>query len=288
MGSVSPDTCLACGGQSFERPSALATALRVHPPEALVRCRRCGFAWVDGPRGTNRQYEADYFEQYRAADSFQAGVSRLPDHLVARLASLEAALGGAGNLVDVGVGFGTLLAAARQRGWQVDGLDVSAWAARHVQDTYGINVRVAAVQQSGFGPGSFDVVHMNHTLEHLDDPLGDLRALRGLLRRSGWLVVEVPNELDDLFETIRWTTLHRRNPPCTDENPHGRFFNARSLRLTLEQAGFQVDRLFSERRNESHDSRLPLGGTVKSAVYAAERALTRGPNLVAWARPGDT
>lgn len=58
-------------------------------------------------------------------------------------------------------------------------------------------------------PGSFDVIFMNHVLEHIEEPVGLLESLRGLLAPQGRLFIEVPN-VRSLRARLSMPTLSRK------------------------------------------------------------------------------
>ncbi len=77
----------------------------------------------------------------------------------------------------------------------------------------------------------YDLVISFHTLEHIENPLAELRSWRRLLRKKGRLVVEVPNGPGhpDIL---------------SDNNPeHINVFKASTLSDIVESAGFEVERL---------------------------------------------
>lgn len=114
-----------------------------------------------------------------------------------------------GRLLDVGTGSGLLLVAARQRGWSVAGVEISADAAAHAREKYGLAVTagdVFAVPDAE----NYDVVVFNHVVEHLLDPIGNLSYGVERLRAGGVLVVGVPN-FGSWMARVRkahWASLH--------------------------------------------------------------------------------
>lgn len=81
--------------------------------------------------------------------------------------------------------------------------------------------------------GSFDVVTMNHVIEHLADPIGDLRRVRAWLKRGGTLVVTTPN-LSGLCHRIWGRAWQHLDPPR-----HLFIFTEPSLRRVFGAAGFE-------------------------------------------------
>jgi SAM-dependent methyltransferase len=73
----------------------------------------------------------------------------------------------------------------------------------------------------------FDLAIMTDVLEHLDDPLGSLRALHARLKPGGWLLLTVP-ALPWLWSEHDLTHHHRRR------------YRAEELRATVAGAGFEV------------------------------------------------
>jgi SAM-dependent methyltransferase len=167
--------------------------------------RRCGCGQVRVEIADTPDYEFDYFTDtqnyYDRTDEFLA----VFDELLGVIEKQEPP----GSLLDVGTGSGLLLVAAQRRGWSVAGVEISAEAAAHARDTYGLDViagDVFAVPESA----GYDVVVFNHVVEHLVDPVGDLRYGVERLRPGGLLVVGVPN-FGSWMARIRgehWASLH--------------------------------------------------------------------------------
>lgn len=276
--------CPACNSSRHRMRTDLSTRLALQPGDAVRCCLACGFGTLVRTRGTATRYEDEYFESYASQGEMPGGIHEAPRHVEERLDALATTIGGPGRLLDVGCGYGLVLASARRLGWSVQGLDVSAWSAEHIARTLGLSIRVGDVLRIEYEPGAFDVIHMSHALEHTTSPLEVLRHMRRWVRPGGLLVIEVPNQIDELYATVR-SRLLGRDTPLPVPNSHEVFFNARALRAMLGRAGYDVRVLRSERRNEDTESRLPLGTLVKPLIFGWERRLTRGPNLVAWATP---
>jgi SAM-dependent methyltransferase len=102
-----------------------------------------------------------------------------------------------GHMLQVGCGYGLLLDEARQRGYVVEGVELSADAARYARETLQLPVREmaledAVVEAAGLGE-LYDAIVAVDVLEHLDEPAVALTRLSGLLAPGGALLITTPD-----------------------------------------------------------------------------------------------
>lgn len=137
-----------------------------------------------------------------------------------------------GRLLDFGCADGALVEAAARDGWEATGIDASAYAVAQGRGR-GLDLRAATMAGAGLPEAHFDVITTLHTVEHLPDPLGDLREARRIARDGALLVVEVPNarSLGFLVRRERWSQLKLPE--------HINFFDRRSLARLLRRAGWR-------------------------------------------------
>jgi 2-polyprenyl-3-methyl-5-hydroxy-6-metoxy-1,4-benzoquinol methylase len=136
-----------------------------------------------------------------------------------------------GRLLDVGCGCGFFLRAAAERGWSVAGFDASQWAATHVRQTFGIDVRTGQLDTAGIPEGSYDVVTLWSTLEHVPDPWATLERVATFLRPGGMLCIGVPNYRG-------WGALLHGAKESNFKREHLYYFTLSTLQRSLERAGF--------------------------------------------------
>lgn len=114
-----------------------------------------------------------------------------------------------GRLLDIGCGLGHLMKLARERGYEVEGIDSSPGAVGFAADVFGLSPVVGFFPDPRYSPESFDVVTLNHVIEHVDDPVGVLSAIKDILKPGGILAVAAPN-YDSLVRRMRkglWSGL---------------------------------------------------------------------------------
>ncbi len=262
--------------------------MRLFPERQLVRCVQCGLAWPE-PIPTFEElreiYESDsLIHQYKdSGTTYVAGSDKAEPYILQRIADLTTRAGQPGRILDIGAAQGAFLKACQDRGWQTTGIELSPEGRDFAKSRYGMEFLDRPVEEVGFPEQSFEAVHMNHVFEHVIDPMATLREIHRILVPGGWLVIEVPNEIDDLFLNLS-TALGRGPDPYPVPSPHIFHFNAASLRNVLTHAGFNVHMLETPRRNADLDSRIPLGGIAKKVVFGLESFLRRGPVLVSFSQ----
>jgi 2-polyprenyl-3-methyl-5-hydroxy-6-metoxy-1,4-benzoquinol methylase len=104
---------------------------------------------------------------------------------------LPACLGG--RLLEVGCGSGAFLARMHQLGWDVCGIDLDPAALARGRRITGLDLRCGTLEQIKFPADSFDVITMNHVIEHVHDPVGLLKECQRILRPNGKFVLTTPN-----------------------------------------------------------------------------------------------
>ncbi len=98
-----------------------------------------------------------------------------------------------GALLEVGCGDGDFLAAAHDAGYDITGLEISAFAAAAAEGKVSSG-RVHCGDLSDFSPRRrFDVCVLSDVIEHTRDPLAVLARVRELLVPGGALFVALPS-----------------------------------------------------------------------------------------------
>lgn len=152
-----------------------------------------------------------------------------------------------GKILDIGCATGSFLRVMKNNGWQVSGIDVSEWACDYSKSQGLQNIFCTTIENALFDNESFDAVNMNHTLEHVHDPIKTLTEVYRVLKPGGLLLIEVPNERlfpynYKLINALMPKHLPRRNTP----HSHFCLFTTRTLKKNLEMSGFKIKLLREE------------------------------------------
>jgi SAM-dependent methyltransferase len=107
------------------------------------------------------------------------------------------------------------------------------YAARFAREELKLDVQTLPVERAEFAPGEFDVIALWDVLEHLDDPLGQFRRLRRILRKGGIMCFNTP-DIDSYMARLQGPLWRNFLPPI-----HITYFGRRSARRLLDLAGFE-------------------------------------------------
>jgi len=146
------------------------------------------------------------------------------------------------SLLDVGTGSGLLPQSARNRGYEVEGTDLSKHVSENVPAKAGFPIHHGTIEEIEFAR-KYDIVTMLHVLEHTSNPLSTLQRCRELLNQGGYLVVVVPNyqsldsRIKDLLSAFK---LKRRPYKHLALGHHNWVFSIKSLEILGEKSGLQV------------------------------------------------
>jgi len=164
----------------------------------LVRCRQCGI-FRQNPRlkwdSLSKYYPQDYvsydYDAGGCPNSIRAKIKNRGNRK--RRLAIEHFQPG-GRLLEVGCGTGAFSRELLNSGhWDVVGIEPNGKAATHARRTLGIPVHQGAFADAALEPEFFDAIVLWCVVEHLAQPIQDLRRAHTLLKRGGWLFFSVPN-----------------------------------------------------------------------------------------------
>jgi len=135
------------------------------------------------------------------------------------------------RLLEIGVGSGSFLGYMRDRGFDVVGCDLSESICKRVTDKYQVFIHHGHVWDIP-EIGRFDIVVMNHVLEHTSNPVNFLTCVKNKLNKSGVVHIAVPNINCWEAHLSGWNSY---------EPYHLLYFNPQSLRSIVQRAGFIIE-----------------------------------------------
>lgn len=281
--------CLLCKEVEGQHDDRWCRYLALVEPYDILRCPRCALRWLS-PRpdaeGYRTLYSSDmYFGGEGASPAgYRDEAKNRVDYWRARVRTASAMLernGPALAFFDYGAATGEFVRVALEEGHACIGVELSADARAEAKTRNGVSL-LAPEQMEEIGDMRFDVIHMNHVLEHMPNPLTHLRWCANRLNAQGLLILEVPQQFDnDLDRLRRWLRAGGKRPRFDAYSLHHTyFFNPDTMTILLRKAGFQIKALATFNRNKT-----PLwppaikNWILRPMLYTAD-VLHRGGNII--------
>ncbi len=252
-------SCAVCGAWGGHRPHrALERIFYSGRTFSYRECDSCGSLWLtEPPDDLDRYYPSGYYSftsvqphestlRSAAQRLFVRGVlSRaataravfvVTNRMRIRIEPWVRLLGGVpleSAILDIGCGSGGRLQTLRRVGFtNLTGIDAFLPEdAGKAASGMGVTLRRGTVEEV---TGSFDLVMFHHSLEHMNDPSGVLRAARRLLTPGGAIIVRVP-----LAQTFAWR-CYGMSWVQVDAPRHQFLFSEKGFRLLAQQVGLAV------------------------------------------------
>ncbi|MBN2410613.1 class I SAM-dependent methyltransferase [candidate division KSB1 bacterium] len=206
----------------------------------IVKCKTCGFVYVQNPFRADSKPQ-NYNTYFENADVIEERTQNMDAEQQSswniyhcRIGLLERIVP-EGRLLEIGCGRGYFLHLAKERGYDVTGIDISSVAAEYAKRKYNIHVLTGDMERIGPLNTSFDIITLWHVLEHFNDPAAVLEKVNKLLNTDGYLILEVPN-----LNSLKFQLAGGKNRWAGGNHPryHLSFFTIGTLRKMLKKSGF--------------------------------------------------
>ncbi len=209
----------------------------MHPP--IVECHNCGLVYTNPrPRRASIKHNYEIVEDPLYLEERHAREITFRKHL----RKFEKFTGPAAgrSLLDVGAYLGVFVEEAIASGWDAQGVEPSLWATQYAAGR-GLNVQRGTLEEIDLPSESLDAVTMWDVIEHVGDPLAELRHMYRILKPGGWIAIHTM-DIDSIFARLmgaRWPWLMEM---------HIYYFSRRTLADMIQKAGFQVKAVRPEGR----------------------------------------
>jgi 2-polyprenyl-3-methyl-5-hydroxy-6-metoxy-1,4-benzoquinol methylase len=256
--------CNLCGGTDYgyyKNPSN---------DGRIVRCNKCGLVFTN-PQPDEKELKKTLNNE---SSPSQEILDIEKEKFKIYLDEIEALSGAKkGKLLDVGCGFGYLLAIAKERGWDTCGVEFNRKRVDFILEKYGIEVFCGELENAGFQTDSFDVVTIVEVLEHIPDPNLFLREISRIIKKDGIVAIVTPNVESFYAKTDPnwWTPYHFYH------------FSSKTLEAILAKNGIRIVRVvinphFETRKNENRffKVRKNLFANFRWGIVLIRRILTLG------------
>lgn len=198
------------------------------------QCNDCGIIWrTPDSVHLTKPYEEIYFDS--------KNYSRKRNHKVKKsgwlidLATLFRA--NIDTMLEIGCSIGYTLEAGEKRSIDSHGVDISTYAVEFCKD-HGFSASVSSFNQLIENGKKYDLIFMQHVLEHFENPFEVLDNCNTLLNSEGIVVILVPNS--DYSRAVKHNSNHRFYSMKGVGSEHFAYFSYSNLNRILQNSGFEV------------------------------------------------
>jgi 2-polyprenyl-3-methyl-5-hydroxy-6-metoxy-1,4-benzoquinol methylase len=211
--------CLICRGLSLK-------TLTKYAKDHLCQCDSCGFVFckaIPTLDELTRHYEGYGRNDYLSSVTIKRYNEILDSFEPYRESS---------NLLDVGCGIGYFLEVAKKRGWNVYGTEYTDTAI-DICEIKGIKMHKGILNPEFYGDMQFDVITSFEVIEHINNPVDELKNMYKLLRKGGVFYFTTPNfnALERYFLGAAYSNI------CYPE--HLSYYTKKTAHFLLNSIGFQ-------------------------------------------------
>ena len=238
----------------------------------LAHCRSCGLRFTD-PTPTDEQLRSFYSGDFHAPLRIPGAAEAMFSERFRRYVDWIVEFVPGGRALDVGCATGFLPWMLRQKGFDVEGIELHPDSARWGAEHYGIPIACGTLELVAPQAESYDLIVLTEIVEHTRQPLEFLRAVRPLLKAGGYALVTFPDITAAKSRYYRWISklTGREDFWITCHMPfHTWEFTPRTAAATFSKAGFSIAGF---RRTETAKG---LPGNFARLSWPA-RLLTLGP-----------
>lgn len=210
--------CILCGSNKFKKVYEVKG-------RQLLKCKKCTLVVTEG----EFPFQYDNYHRDEAYKAFEKLFRNLYEKRVNAILEFK---NSPGKVLDIGASAGTMLAIFKKIGWEVWGIEPSVSA--DIARKKGIKILKKTFEKAKLPKEYFDVVILNHTLEHMKNPASVLKKVEKVLKTGGIVFVDVPN-----FGGLSARIMGERWPFILPEE-HVFHFTPETLKKVLQKSGFKI------------------------------------------------
>ena len=236
--STQSKTCILCGNKKYKKLFEIRGA-------AILKCSRCGLVKTEGLVMTE-------YENYHRDEDYLKSEFQFRNFFQKRMQIIRKFYHKSGKVLEIGCSIGTFLSLFRDKGWEVWGVEPSKSAS--IAKKRKLKIINTRFEEAVLPKNYFDLVILNHTLEHFENPVQVLDQVKKILKKGGTVFVDVPN-----FGGFSAGLLNSLWPYLMPEE-HFFQYSQLPLKRIFEKAGFRV--IFQGSRSGIWDYGNPLRGLL--------------------------
>ena len=171
-----PD-CNLCGSKEYNVVHDKLSYWEYEGVFRIVKCAKCGLVFLH-PRPPvseiAKYYEQDNYFGRDITDKKQFDDDLIRDEAYDPSYKVVFKKKKKGKILDIGAGTGLYLSKFKEKGWEVDGIEITKEAVKYAKKNYDVRLRQGDFFDFSLKNNYYDVVALNGALEHMHYPFETL------------------------------------------------------------------------------------------------------------------
>lgn len=212
--------CLICSSQNLKN-------LKGYEKAHLTKCKKCSFVFAQ--KIPTKQELVAHYENYSRNDYLSPITIKRYNELLDKFEAFRKT----NKILDVGCGIGYFLEEAKNRGWEVYGTEFTNDAVE-ICKSKGIKISEGILDINNYSEGSFDIITSFEVIEHINNPVEEIKKFKYLLRDKGMVYLTTPN----FNSLLRYKLKEKYNVISYPE--HLSYFTKKTIRKLFSKEGFST------------------------------------------------
>ncbi len=210
---------------------------------SIVRCTECGLVYTN-PRLTDHNATYLYAGPDDQADIEIHARAKAPifEGALKEIDRLQKLYGNAslGKLLDIGCGSGHFLNEARNRGYDVKGIEPASMFAEYAIDRFSLDVSCKNILETRFPSDSFDIITAWDVIEHVSDPRSVLEQCANWAKPGGIIALRFPSAIWQKIKGFIFQRILCNNHAAFGATMHLYFFSTKTITKMANDLGLEV------------------------------------------------
>ncbi len=166
------------------------------------------------------------------------------------------------KMLDVGCGPGLFLIEAKKRGWEVYGTEFTDNQLAYLNKK-GINTLKGKLNDNSFKDEMFDIIISSEVIEHINNPVEEIKHFNRLIRKGGVVYITTPN-----FNALERYFL-KGDYEIIEYPEHLCYYTPKTINLLLTQNGFEKLKITTTgislariKKSLKRKNNAPVSGTI--------------------------
>ncbi|MEO8933676.1 MAG: class I SAM-dependent methyltransferase [Xanthomarina sp.] len=240
--SIIKYNCNLCKGEQFTERKSLTKSLGIKENEKykVVSCNSCSLHSLH-PIPNNKEFKEIYDNYAEHGDRIEVEKKRMETIYPEKIKLINQYGPNLKSILDIGAGNGGFVSIAKSNNYEVTGIELNNEQVEHAKKVFDVDLINKTFEDFILtNKSSFDIVHLHHVFEHVQNPLEILLDIKKVISKDGLLLLEVPNQFFTFPSQLMFKLRIKSYRKPYNPYHHLYFYSRKTLLEFFKKSGFDV------------------------------------------------